>query len=200
MKRAVIYVHGKGGNADEAKRYRPFFDGSDVVGFDYKSQTPWEAKDEFTQYFERAKRTYDSVTLIADSIGAFFCMSALSKKHVDNALFISPIVDMEQLIYDMMGWANVTEEELFSRKIIPTAFGEALSWKYLGYVREHPIKWSVPTCILYGKKDDLTSLRTVSEFARRTGAKLTVMNDGEHWFHTEEQIKFLERWIVSSVK
>jgi hypothetical protein len=31
----------------------------------------------------------------------------------------------------MMNWANVTEAELEHRKIIPTDFGEELSWEYL---------------------------------------------------------------------
>ena len=33
MKRLVIYVHGKGGNANEAEHYKPFFAESDVIGF-----------------------------------------------------------------------------------------------------------------------------------------------------------------------
>ena len=45
MKRLILYVHGKGGSAGEAQHYRPLFPGSDVVGFDYRAQTPWEAKD-----------------------------------------------------------------------------------------------------------------------------------------------------------
>lgn len=37
MKRLVIYVHGKGGNANEAEHYKPFFAESDVIGFDYQA-------------------------------------------------------------------------------------------------------------------------------------------------------------------
>ena len=47
MRRFVIYVHGKGGCAEEAKHYHPLFPDSDVIGFDYHAQTPWEAKEEF---------------------------------------------------------------------------------------------------------------------------------------------------------
>ena len=45
------------------------------------------------------------------------------------------------------------------------------------------------------RKDNLTSIETISEFAGRIGASLTVMKDGEHWFHTEEQMEFLDDWI-----
>ena len=44
MDNIVIYVHGKGGSAEEAEYYKPFFGDSEVIGFDYRSQTPWEAK------------------------------------------------------------------------------------------------------------------------------------------------------------
>lgn len=39
MKSLVIYIHGKGGNAEEANHYRSLFPEGDVVGFDYISQT-----------------------------------------------------------------------------------------------------------------------------------------------------------------
>ena len=76
-----------------------------------------------------------------------------------------------------------------------TNFGETLSWKYLCYVRENPVVWRVPTCILYGERDNLTSYETISAFAKEHGAKLTVMPNGEHWFHTDEQMSFLDEWI-----
>ena len=199
MKQIVIYVHGKGGTAEEAKHYQPLFAESDVIGVDYKSQNPWEAKREFPDFYDLHSKGYDSVILVANSIGAFFSMNALAEKNISKALFISPIVNMERLITDMMTWANVTEDELCSKKEISTDFGETLSWEYLCYVRKHPIKWNIPTCILYGAKDNLTSIETISEFAEQTGAILTVMNDGEHWFHTEEQMEFLDNWIRNSV-
>ncbi|MGN0479941.1 MAG: alpha/beta hydrolase, partial [Lachnospiraceae bacterium] len=111
-----------------------------------------------------------------------------------------PIVNMEKLITDMMMWADVTQDELESKKEIPTEFGEKLSWEYLCYVRKHPIEWHVPTCILYGGRDNLTSRETISEFAERIGAVLTIMEDGEHWFHTDAQMKVLDEWIINSIR
>ena len=199
MQRVIIYIHGKGGSAEEANHYRSLFPGSDVVGFDYTSPNPWDAQDEFPRLFDSYSKVYDEVILIANSIGAFFAMSALAEKGISRALFISPIVNMEKLIADMMLWANVTEDKLQSKKEIPTAFGETLSWEYLCYVRRHPIVWNIPTCILYGGKDHLTSRKTMSEFAEKQGAGLTVMEDGEHWFHTDAQMQFLDAWIRRSV-
>ena len=135
------------------------------------------------------------MTLIANSIGAFFSLSSLSQTTVDEAYLISPVVDMERLIGNMMQWAGVTEQELAEKQEIPTQFGETLSMQYLRYVREHPIVWQVPTRILYGEHDNLTSMQTICAFAGKTGAALTVMPGGEHWFHTEAQMQFLDRWL-----
>ena len=199
MRRIIIYIHGKGGNAEEANHYRSLFPESDVVGFDYTSQNPKKKKNEFPGLFDSCSKAYDEVILIANSIGAFFAMSALAEKSISKALFISPIVNMEKLITDMMMWSNVTEDELESKKKIPTAFGETLSWEYLCYVRRYPIRWHIPSCILYGGRDHLTSRETISEFAEKQGADLTVMEDGEHWFHTKEQMQFLDDWLRRSI-
>lgn len=200
MKHLIIYVHGKGGNADEAEHYKSLFPESDVIGFDYKSQNPWEAKKEFSAFFDLHAKNHSSVILIANSIGAFFSMSSLADKRIDKSFFISPVVDMEKLICNMMIWANVSEKELKEKREIHTDFGETLSWEYLCYVRENPIRWEIPACILYGENDNLTSLETISNFASKTGAKLTVMKNGEHWFHTKEQMDFLDEWIKSACR
>lgn len=196
MKDRIIYVHGKGGSVEEAEHYRGLFPEAEVVGFDYHAQTPWEAREKFPQFFAEQRKHCDHLMLIANSIGAFFSMSSLDDTLIDQAHFISPVVDMEKLIGNMIMWANVTERELAEKSEIPTRFGETLSWPYLCYVREHPIVWQVPTRILYGEHDNLTDLETISVFAKRVGAELTIMQGGEHWFHTEQQMRFLDDWIL----
>lgn len=209
----VIYVHGKGGNAAEAEHYKKLFADCDVAGFEYASVTPWDFKDEFLNWAKEKFGGYEKVILVANSIGAYFSMNAISQANAETvggknkstakiirAFFISPIVDMEKLICNMMDWGGVTEAQLEEKKIIHTDFGDDLSWEYLSYVRKNPIKWKIPTEILYGEHDTLTSLGTVSDFARAHKAKLTVMKGGEHWFHTEEQMKFLDGWIEAALK
>ena len=41
----------------------------------------------------------------------------------------------------------------------------------------------------------MTSLETVRAFAEQHDAVLIVMENGEHWFHTDEQMQFLDDWI-----
>ena len=154
MKRLIVYVHGKGGSAQEAEHYKSLFPKDEVIGFDYRSQTPWQAKKEFFAFFTEQRGRCEHLTLVANSIGAFFALSSLDETLVDRAYFISPILDMEILICNMMQWSGVTEQELA-----------------------------------------LTSIETVSAFAKQHHAGLTVMPGGEHWFHTEEQMQFLDHWI-----
>lgn len=200
MEKAIIYIHGKGGNIEESAHYKPFFNNFDIIGFDYQSETPWEAKDEFTAFINKVCQSYDTVFIIANSIGAFFVMNADMNKKIKKAFFISPIVNMERLIKDMMTNANITENELHEKKEIKTPCGDTISWKYLNYVRNHPLKWNIPTHILYGEKDTFTSFDAMTSFAKDIGATLDIMKNGEHWFHTKEQMEFLDKWILVRIK
>ena len=195
MEKVLLYIHGKDGSADEANRYKDIFADYDVIGLDYKGTTPWYVKDEFIKAYQELSKRYKSISILANSIGAYFAMNALSGAKIDRAFFVSPIVDMEKLILQMMDWSDITEKELEERKEIATYYGETLSWKYLCYARKHRIEWNVPTDVLYGENDNLTSLETISLFVRSHKATLSVMKNGEHWFHTKEQMNFLDNWL-----
>ena len=191
---AVLYIHGKGGNSEEAEHYKSLFKDCDVIGLDYKGNTPWNVKIEIEEAFLLLNKKYDHIIIIANSIGAYYVLN--SHVEADHAYFISPIVDMEAMINSMMKWANVTEELLRKEKVIHTDFGEDLSWEYLTYVRNHPIHWSIPTDILYGERDQLISKETLKKFTKDHMATLTRMKEGEHWFHTQEQMAYLDEWIL----
>ena len=78
MKNAVIYIHGKGGSASESEHYKLLFPVCDVIGLDYKTFTPWETGKEIHIAVKKLKKEYESVILIANSIGAYFSMKAVS--------------------------------------------------------------------------------------------------------------------------
>lgn len=195
MKKVVLYVHGLGGNAEEATHYAPLFPDSEVVGLDYRGSTPWEAGREIGDAVRQFRDAGASVTLVANSIGAYFSLHAGIDDLLRKAYFISPVADMERLIRERMARADVTEAELASRGVVPTDAGDALSWEYLRFVTEHPVSWDAPTEILCGSADALIPRDSVEAFAAAHGAKLTVMEGGEHWFHTEAQMRFLDAWI-----
>ena len=200
MRKCAIYIHGMGGNAGEAEFYRQVFENSEVFGIDYEMAPPWENREELREKVREISGKYDETILVANSIGAYYSMTAGLDSFVTKAYFISPVVDMEKLILDMMGQAGVTEEELREKGVVRTDFGVDLSWEYLTFARENPPSWNLPTKILRGSEDRLTSLETMEKFAEKANAALTVMEGGEHWFHTESQMEFLKNWLKTGEK
>ena len=207
--RVWLFVHGKCGCKEEARDFGALVcpRGWQVLGVDLPEHgsrkgernafDPWHAVPELRTVMDYARSRWSRVALRANSIGAWFGMLAFQEMPPERALFVSPILDMEGLICRMMGWAGVTEEELQGRKTIETDFGETLSWRYYQYAREHPIDcWPCPTAILYAGRDNLTPREEAEAFARRFDCALTVMEEGEHWFHTPEQLAGLNRWTL----
>ena len=195
MNKALLYIHGKGGNAQEVEQYKPYFINYDCYGLDFDIFTPFETRKIILNEFERLHKNHEKISVLANSIGAYFSMIALQNCPVEKALFISPILDMEKLLLEMINSAGITENELFEKGKIKTDFGETLSWDYLQYVRDNPIKWNIRTEILYAENDNLTSIETVNIFVKNHNANLTIMKNGEHWFHTPEQMNFLYKWL-----
>ena len=191
----VLYIHGMGGSAAESAHYQPLFPGCAVTGLAYQTCTPWETGAEIRAAVAALRSADARITLIANSIGAYFSMCAGIDAWIDRAYFISPVVDLEALIRGRMAAAGVTEKELQARGVIPTADGGELSWDYFSWVCAHPPGWRAPTAILYGGRDTLVARETVTAFADAHGASLTVMEDGAHWFHTPAQMAFLDRWL-----
>jgi pimeloyl-ACP methyl ester carboxylesterase len=143
-----------------------------------------------------AEQGWENIYLYGSSLGAYFSLLAYKNIPIKKGLFLSPILDMTRLIRNMMKWSGVSEEMLKEHREIQTPMGETLNWDYYCYVRDNPIEgWNVPTAILYGSEDNLTERETVEDFARRFACDLTVLDGGEHWFHTEPQLTFLAKWL-----
>ena len=198
--KTIVYVHGKGGSSEEAALYGPLFPDCCLYGIDYKRDTPWEAGKEIREAILSQKSCDSGIILVANSIGAYYSMNAEIDDLVEKAFFISPIVDMQKLVRSRMELACVSEQELKSQKTVRTDQGEELSWEYFSYTKDHPVKWNVPTEVLFGSEDTLTDKKTIEEFCLKHGARLTVMEGGEHWFHTDEQMDFLINWIKKGIE
>lgn len=151
---------------------------------------------ELARIMEFAKTGWDQISLFACSMGAYFSLLAYKTVDLEQCLFLSPVVDMERIINNMMGWFNISEEQLQTEKEVATPIGQPLYWDYYCYVKEHPIDcWNKPTAILYGSEDDLCEVDTVLNFTQQFNCELTIMEQGEHYFHTEEQLDFFGEWI-----
>lgn len=195
----VLYIHGQGGNIAEARHYEGLFSGADIIGFDYVSEYPWDARIEFRDKIIELSLKYQKISVIANSIGAYFLMNADVSDYIDKDFFISPVVDMESLIMKMMMWNGVSEEELKEKKVIHDNYGDDLSYEYLEYVRNNPVIWDVKTFILYGAKDNLQSKDVIDEFVDKHKAILTVFKNSEHYIHTDEEMQLLDEWIIKNL-
>ncbi len=143
-----------------------------------------------------AQSLSDNISLFSCSMGAYFSLLAYRRKALKQCLFLSPVVNMECIIENMMKWFAITEERLKIEKEIHTPVGQVLYWDYYCYVKEHPVvDWEIPTSILYGSADDLCEFDIISSFSKRFNCNLKILKNGEHYFHTEEQLNFFRQWL-----
>ena len=143
-----------------------------------------------------AKEKYDEINLWACSMGAYFSLLAYKNEEIKQCVFLSPVVNMKTIIDNMMLWSNVTENELKEKQEIKTDFGQTLYWDYYEYVKNNPIiSWDKKTHILYGDKDNTQSEDLIKDFSSKFSCDLSVLENGEHYFHTEEQLKFYKEWL-----
>ena len=148
-----------------------------------------------------AQSRWKEISLFACSMGAYFSLLAYRDAGLNKALFLSPVVDMEQIIRNMMTWFSVTPERLEKEQSIETPVGQTLYWDYFRYVLDHPVDtWSVDTRILYGKKDTLVEYDTISQFSGTYQAQLELVEDGEHYFHTDDQLAVYARWVEDQIR
>lgn len=217
--KAYLYVHGKHGSKADALALAEVATsrGYDVIAFDLpehgdragetRNGVPYacdarNGSTDILHVYESLRGRYESLSLFACSLGAYFSLVAFEGgAEFARALFLSPILDMERLIGNMMGWAGVSEERLRREGAVATNFGETLSWDYLSFARERRLKsWIVPTAILYGEGDNLTEREVLDGFAERFACPVDVMPTGEHYFHTPEQLAYAKAWMERAIK
>ena len=207
--KVFLYVHGQGGCKEECQAWADIIceQGYQILAIDLPEHgarkeekdtfNPWHAIPDLHTVLDYAKNHWSKISLLANSIGAWFSMLSFSEESLNQCFFISPILDMEHLILNMIQWAGTSEKNLAEKGTIPTTFGQTLSWNYLTYVREHPIShWDIHTYILYGDKDHLTERTVVEQFMQLHSCTLTILENGEHWFHTPAQIAYLRNWLT----
>jgi len=206
--KVYIYVHGKLSSKEEALDFagKAIRKGYQVLSFDLPEHgectkenypcTAWNGVHDLGIIESYVRQGWSNIYLYGSSLGVYFSLLAYKDSPIRKSLFLSPILDMKHLIKNMMKWFNVSEQMLRAKKEIPTPMGETLDWDYYCFVKENPInKWSVPTAILYGSDDNLTEREVVESFSKQFYCNLTVLEDSEHWFHTERQLAFLDKWL-----
>ena len=185
-KKVFLFVHGLHGYKEEALAFAkvavPM--GYQVLGIDIPvERKPWEVLPMLSDVCDYLYKNWPSVSIRANSIGAWFSLLAFQGKDVEKTLFVSPILDMRRFI-----------------ELMPQREEDYYEW-----VINHPIThWDASTSILRPEVDmvlarQATRGRAVSEvvgrdFIRQHQCQVTIMSGGEHWFHTPEQLAFLKAW------
>ncbi|WP_298053073.1 alpha/beta hydrolase [uncultured Campylobacter sp.] len=216
--KVYIYAHGQCGSKDDAELLASVVceQGRQVISFDLPGHgqrrhepascesifyDPRHTIFEFHEILSYAKKRWDEIALFAVSLGAWLDLQSFRDKKLSDCLFVSPILDMKYVISNIMRRAGVSEERLKQERMILTPVGQPLFWEYWSFVLNNPItKWKTPSRILYAENDDMMPLCIVRNFAQKFDCDLSVMKNGEHWFHTPQQLDYLRRWIKSAVE
>ena len=61
MTQAILYIHGQGGNPQEAEQYRAICPDLDLIGVEYPQQYPWDALPVIQAAYEEASRTHSQI-------------------------------------------------------------------------------------------------------------------------------------------
>ncbi len=160
---------------------------------------PQHMVEELAAVLAFARGLAGSASLFGCSLGAFFCMQAFTGEEVEQALFLSPVVDLAGVIESMMAAFGVDEARLRREGVVETP-AKTLYWEDYSYLRAHPIRWCSPAKLLCGRQDDICPPDVTEAFSRRCAAELTVMEQGQHYFHTPAQMAFLRQWLQKSIR
>ena len=176
-----LFVHGLHGRKEEALAFAEVAvpKGTQVLSIDLPvERKPWEVMPLLNEVCYYLYGNWNCVSVRANSIGSWFSLLAFQGKKVDRAMFVSPILDMKKFI------------ELMQQR----------EGDYYEWVCNNPIThWNAPTYILRPEIDRLVSEEVGRDFIRRHQCQVNIMPDGEHWFHTLEQLALMKEWEESTV-
>lgn len=57
------------------------------------------------------------------------------------------------------------------------------------------MEWNKKTYILYGTKDNIQEQNIIKDFSNKFNCELSILENGEHYFHTEEQLDYYKNWL-----
>ena len=179
--KVFLYVHGLHGRKEEALVFAEVAvpKGYQVLGIDLPvACKPWEVLPLLNEVRDYLYENWQSVSVRANSIGSWFTLLAFHSKKVEQALLVSTILDMKRFI-----------------ELMPQREDDYYEW-----VVNNPItSWVAPTYILRPEVDLIVSDEVGHDFISQHQCQVTIMPDGEHWFHTPEQLAFLKAWEENTI-
>jgi len=207
----LIEIHGNLSNKEDvviAKiAKRAVESGYQVISFDlpehgdrndssYKCE-PSNCISDLQAVYRYSKSLGTDISVFGCSIGAYFSLLAYKEYEINQLIFLSPVVNMEKIIKNMMRGFDISEERLKSEQRIELPIGQTLDWDYYSFVRDNRIfdKWQSPINILYGRKDMMCEWSEISDFVTRNNADVKIDEDGEHYYHTQEHLETIDQWL-----
>lgn len=181
-KKVFLFVHGQGGNKEEAIPFAEIAVPKDyqVIGIDLPvMDQPWEVLAMLNEVKEYLYKNYDSVSIRANSIGAWFSLLSFQDRVIVQALFISPILNMRVFIEGMQEKDDT----------------------YYDWVIKHPIEqWTADTFVLRPKIDIVVNDKVYDSFLSKFECQVQEVENGEHWFHTPEQLLAMQQWEKTVIR
>ncbi len=174
--KVFLFVHGLHGRKEEALDFAEVAvpKGYQVLSIDLPvEREPWEVLPLLNEVRDFLYENWKNVSVRANSIGAWFALLVFQNMKVEQALFVSPILDMKKFI-----------------ELMPQREDDYYEW-----VVNHPItRWDASTYILRPEIDRIVGEEVGRDFISRHQCQVTLMPDGEHWFRTPEQLAFMKTW------
>ncbi len=88
----------------------------DRKGVDY-ALNPQNVAADVNKILHELEEQTKTFSLFGCSIGAYFGMLACQNKPIEHSLFLSPIVDMQELIENMLLWSGLTKADLQRKRL-----------------------------------------------------------------------------------
>ncbi len=151
--------------------------------------------------YRYAKTLAPEVYIFGCSIGAYFSLLAFRDLEIKRTMFLSPVVNMENLIKSLMNYCGVSEQRLSQERRIELPDGAVLDWDYYTFVRNNPVRppWPGALSILYGSYDNLITLKEITEFGAKFKAKVEILDKGKHFFNSENELKTFDLWAEKNL-
>jgi|GEM_PF-684891 len=205
--RAVIGVHGQFSNKHDPVMARCgdviASWGDQLITFDLpahgdrqddKAFTPMDASPEVRAFARLARSQSTEVSLLANSIGAYFSLCDTPAGTFERAWMVSPLLDLEYYIRDIMAEYSVSDEQLEAQTVIDTPRG-VLERSYLRFVEEHPARLNAPSWMIRGDQDEMVPLNALSRFVGAPGVELVQVEGGQHFLGQPPHLDTVVAWF-----
>ena len=195
----VVYICGANEPCPNSKLIASIFRDCSVKTVKYQTPNVFVEGMEIKKKFAKAIREYEEVILVTHSFGSIYAIEYLYTYDIKQAFFISPVIDMYQYYFDIMNRIHITEKKLKSSKFISLEDGVQLSYDFYQHSMIDADEWEAPTKVLYGYKDRLVFINTITNFIADHNAKLVINRTSDHSFTEPGDKEFLIKELKDNI-